>query len=254
MHQLTQSPPGPGQNSTEAPRFCLFKYLTCNSHKTNVRRGKGNGYVGCGEHSPGICISFSLTHLQPQDAEATGEHRWSSGLNRLNTCMSKRYRCNGYTHKHGNTLVQSVIWKIGPPMHNWLLIHCILLKPSIYWALQFQWLWKQHFASTLPNPLKKSLAFTNAYSLSETANSNTSVKVQTQPRVPRSFENCFTDLQELPCWFISEWFRNMLYRRVAWICNAQLKLVLNHIKRYHNILCYILLYTALYCIMGTRKT
>lgn len=42
----------------------------------------------------------------------------------------------------------------------------------------------QHSAKSF----KKSLAFANARLLSETANSNTSVKVQTQPCVPRSFE------------------------------------------------------------------
>lgn len=79
-----------------------------------------------------------------------------------------------------HTLVRPTVWKIGPPMHNWLLIHCILLKPSIYQALQFQGPWKKHFASTLQNTLKK-ISSLHKCSLTLTANSRMFVEVTTQP-------------------------------------------------------------------------
>ena len=109
--------------------------------------------------------------------------RWSGGMYNLNVCVCvcicvhHKGRHATATHTHRDTLVQLAIWKIGPPMHNWLLIHCILLKPSIYQALQFQRPWKQHFASTLQNTLKISSLY--KCSLSLTANSYMSVKVAT---------------------------------------------------------------------------
>lgn len=118
------------------------------------------------------------------------ERCWSNrGINgaeacKVWMCVSARARAKGTdataTHAQIHTLVQLAVWKIGPPMHNWLLIHCILLKPSIYQALQFQGPWKTHFASTLQNTLKK-ISSLHKYSLTLTANSRMSVEVTTQP-------------------------------------------------------------------------
>ena len=121
----------------------------------------GNGFW-CTSQPPQC--NPSLTHPHRTDKPA---HDWvkrcrsnrgidGGGASIVWVCVCVCVCCDTTaTHTHSDTLVRLAIWKIGPPMHNWLLIHCILLKPSIYQALQFQGPWKKHFASTLQNTLKK---------------------------------------------------------------------------------------------------